>query len=196
MGRSELIRVHHGDPSGRIKLTSALTSRLSSVHQTITVVCVGSDRSTGDSLGPLVGTFLAERSVPEISIRGTLDEPVHAANLRDHIDGLDGFVIAVDAMLTDADNVGTVVVKDGPIKPGTGVGKTLPVFGNMQVAGAVNVGGFMEYFVLQNTQLSLVMKLARVISDAVGNALDVWSVTKRAPVALGTHRGQSMAVER
>lgn len=39
------------------------------------------------------------------------------------------------------------------------------------MTGIVNVGGFMEYFVLQNTRLSLVMNMANVIGDALHLAL-------------------------
>ncbi|MNJ05080.1 hypothetical protein D3C73_1661750 [compost metagenome] len=37
----------------------------------------------------------------------------------------------------------------------------------MHITGIVNVGGFMEYFVLQNTRLSLVMDLAELIAKAI-----------------------------
>ncbi len=48
------------------------------------VLCIGTDRVTGDSLGPLVGTFLhAYGSDRYLSIYGTLDFPVHALNLED-----------------------------------------------------------------------------------------------------------------
>jgi hypothetical protein len=33
--------------------------------------------------------------------------------------------------------------------------------------GIVNVGGFMEYMILQNTRLSLVMKMAEIISAGI-----------------------------
>jgi len=40
--------------------------------------------------------------------------------------------------------------------------------------GVVNVGGFMEYFVLQNTRLSLVMRMADVIAEGLRLALQEW----------------------
>ncbi|NLA06754.1 MAG: DUF1256 domain-containing protein, partial [Firmicutes bacterium] len=51
--------------------------------------------------------------------------------------------------------------------PGTGVSKTLPPIGDIHVTGIVNVGGYMEYLVLQNTRLSVVMKMADIISKAL-----------------------------
>jgi len=43
----------------------------------------------------------------------------------------------------------------------------LPPVGDMHITGIVNVGGFMEYFVLQNTRLSLVMKMSHIIAEAI-----------------------------
>jgi hypothetical protein len=40
----------------------------------------------------------------------------------------------------------------------------------MHIVGVVNVGGFMEYLVLQNTRLSLVMRMAEVISTGLINS--------------------------
>ncbi|MGE5590265.1 MAG: spore protease YyaC [Bacillota bacterium] len=142
----------------------------------VVVLCIGTDRSTGDSLGPLVGTFLAERPGLAAQVFGTLDSPVHAANLQEVMDWLKvkyerPLVVAVDACLGRLDSVGTVTVGEGPLRPGAGVNKSLPSVGDVHVTGVVNVGGFMEYFVLQNTRLNLVMKMSRVISTGVAEAV-------------------------
>ena len=47
----------------------------------IVFVCIGSDRITGDSLGPLVGHQLSRYHWKNIYVYGTLNEPVHALNL-------------------------------------------------------------------------------------------------------------------
>lgn len=134
-------------------------------------VCVGTDRSTGDSLGPLVGSQL-EKSSPFLRVYGTLDEPVHAVNLESTLIKMkrelnNPRVIAVDACLGQLSSVGWIQVANGPLKPGTGVNKQLPEVGQVHITGIVNVAGFMEYFVLQNTRLSIVMKMAHIISNAV-----------------------------
>lgn len=137
------------------------------------VVCVGTDRSTGDSLGPLVGTMLEDAGFPG-EVIGNLDEPVHAENLSRVLMSLgesgDSLVLGVDACLGTKSEVGAVMVRPGPLHPGLGVKKKLPPVGDMHLAGVVNVGGFMEYMVLQNTRLSLVMKMARAISAGIQKA--------------------------
>lgn len=135
----------------------------------LTVVCVGTDRSTGDSLGPLVGTMLLRSSFPGMVI-GDLDSPVHAENLDEaatRLAGQCGLVLGVDACLGTRQEVGSVMVRPGPLRPGLGVKKKLLPIGDLYIAGVVNVGGFMEYMVLQNTRLSVVMRMAQAIATGL-----------------------------
>ncbi len=159
------------------------------------IVCIGTDRSTGDSLGPLTGTALQERlSGYGIPVYGTLEEPVHATNLSEVIttittNHLGRPVIAIDACLGRSENVGYITVKPGPLKPGTGVNKNLPAVGDVHLIGVVNVGGFMEYFVLQNTRLNLVIRMAATIAGAIGSCL-----TGTLPVADQTRPASLLAL--
>ena len=55
----------------------------------------------------------------------------------------------------------------GPSKHGAAMNKKLPAVGDLHIHGIVNLNGFMEFFVLQNTRLSLVMKMADVIAQSI-----------------------------
>jgi putative sporulation protein YyaC len=149
--------------------------RMRPSHQEIVILCIGTDRSTGDALGPLVGTKLQSLHTDRYHVYGTLESPVHAMNLVDQIDNItrlhqDPLIIAIDACLGQFSNVGSINVIDGPLKPGAGVKKELPAVGTFHITGIVNVGGFMEYFVLQNTRLHIVMQMAEVIASAIYNS--------------------------
>ena len=52
----------------------------------IVFLCIGSDRVTGDCLGPYVGYRLSQHQLPGIFVYGTLNQPVHAVNLSDITD--------------------------------------------------------------------------------------------------------------
>ncbi|WAA09543.1 spore protease YyaC [Fervidibacillus albus] len=169
--------IHENNPFASLELANAIRALVpENRSKRIVVICIGTDRSTGDSLGPLVGSFLQEKRLPtHYSVFGTLDEPVHAVNLVDRIKDIDdryphAFKLAVDACLGRSQHVGTIYCKDGPVKPGAGVNKTLPPVGDAHITGIVNVAGFMEYVVLQNTRLHLVMKLAKTIADGIYKA--------------------------
>ncbi len=138
----------------------------------IIILCVGTDRSTGDCLGPLVGQRLKTMENEVIRVYGTLDDPVHAKNLKETMEEIEykyekPFIIGIDACLGKTESIGCIVVEKGPVKPGAGVNKKLPPVGDIHVMGIVNVGGFMEYMILQNTRLSLVMKMAEIISAGI-----------------------------
>src|SRR5690606_15458948 len=122
-------RVHVDDPLAAQRLSAAILEGLVSrrpAPAAVTVLCIGTDRSTGDALGPLVGTRLLDVGCPRARIMGTLDDPVHAANLHQVLEGLqrraasrDHVVIAVDACLGRTESVGWIAMKPGPLRPGT-----------------------------------------------------------------------------
>lgn len=143
-------------------------------YDEIVILCIGTDRSTGDSLGPLVGYKLNSYvfKYNNVHLIGTLDEPVHAKNLVETLQKIEcshpnAFILAIDASLGDFNNIGQIIIKNGPLKPGLGVNKNLPAVGDISITGIVNVGGLMEYMVLQNTRLSLVMNMAETIAKGI-----------------------------
>ncbi|SDX28340.1 putative sporulation protein YyaC [Marininema mesophilum] len=181
-------RIQYSHPSAKHQCADWLGQAIQLYPSTreCAILCIGTDRSTGDSLGPLVGSQLEKSASPNVRIYGTLDEPVHAINLRQTLhkmqkDLRSPRVIAVDASLGQLSSVGWIQVGNGPLKPGAGVNKQLPEVGQIHITGIVNVAGFMEYFVLQNTRLSIVMKMADIISAALAIATQS-CMAKHAPI--------------
>lgn len=167
------MKAHVDDYSGKAKLETRLSDLfLSARKRPAIILCIGTDRSTGDALGPLIGTHLSRLNLPGLNVYGTLDEPVHATNLQENIHFIqksfsNPFIIAIDACLGKMDSIGCITLADGPLKPGAGVHKQLPEVGEAHITGIVNVGGFMEYMVLQNTRLNLVWRMSENISTLI-----------------------------
>lgn len=168
-------RVHMDSPEAAHLIGQALlrngAGRLPAADG-IVLLCVGTDRSIGDALGPLVGTYVAQTEPTDFVVLGTLENPVHAGNLVETVEWVERtfrrpLVVAVDACLGRSESIGMLTVAGGSLLPGAGVNKTLPAVGDVHLTGVVNVGGFMEYFVLQNTRLSLVMAMAKVAAAGV-----------------------------
>lgn len=155
------------------KLLAALLGELNPQgYRQPVLLAIGTDRSTGDSLGPLVGTRVNELAPGMFPVYGTLDHPVHAVNLKEKIQMIKEsspypLIIAVDACLGQIRNIGSINIGKGHLQPGTGVHKTLPAVGDIFLSGVVNIGGYLEYLVLQNTRLSQVMKMANCIAQAI-----------------------------
>lgn len=166
-------KIIHDDFQAAENLAEQLLSNFPNMtSRPIIFVCIGTDRSTGDSLGPLVGTLLEEKSINSFYVYGTLDDPIHAVNLNEKLKEINSkhhypYIIGIDACLGRIKNVGVIQVGDGPVKPGAGVNKELPAVGDIHITGIVNVSGFMEFFVLQNTRLNLVMKMAKTIANGI-----------------------------
>jgi putative sporulation protein YyaC len=169
-------------PYTNANITGMLVHRLTglleehSSNRPIVIVCIGTDRSTGDALGPLIGTALLKYRSSHFHLYGTLEDPVHAMNLEDTLLEINRkfdkpFVIGIDACLGQVSSVGCIQIGQGPVKPGAGVNKELPPVGDIHVTGIVNVGGFMEYFVLQNTRLHLVIRMSEVIASSLMSAI-------------------------
>lgn len=168
------ISFHYGDQEGQLNLLKTLTSLVANHHE-IVIVCVGTDRVSGDSLGPLVGTLLMEEC-RYAKVYGTLCNPVHAQNLKETIIHLEtqhpeAFVIAVDACLGRAGNVEKIIMMKKPLKPGTGVNKDLPEIGHVTIQGIVNIGGFMPHLVIQNTRMNTIYNMSRVIAGTLAQTI-------------------------
>lgn len=138
----------------------------------IVFLCIGSDRVTGDCLGPYVGYRLSQHQLPGIFVYGTLNQPVHAVNLSDITDFISkshpfALVIAIDASLGDERHLGYVTIGNGSLYPGTAVQKDLPPVGDIYITGIVNIAGILEYLTLQTTRLSTVITLADTIAQGI-----------------------------
>ncbi|MTI68513.1 MAG: spore protease YyaC [Firmicutes bacterium] len=164
-------------------LYNKITGYYKGNYKDVVIVCVGTDRSTGDCLGPLIGHKLSNyfRRYENVHIFGTLEEPVHAKNLEGKMRLIKNsyknpLIIAIDACLGKLERVGYVSIGEGPIKPGAGVNKKLPAVGDLHITGVVNMSGFMEYVVLQNTRLNVVMTMADVISNSLNYTM--WKIFK------------------
>ncbi|WP_189011816.1 spore protease YyaC [Paenibacillus marchantiophytorum] len=133
-------------------------------------VCIGTDRSTGDALGPLVGSKLAELGYPHVI--GTLEAPCDASNIVARLQEIpqDCAVIAIDACLGLKLSVGMYQVSNRPLAPGKSVGKVLPQVGDYTIAAIVNADGPRQYSVLQTTSLYHVLQMAAEVTKAIQHA--------------------------
>ncbi|QKS73107.1 spore protease YyaC [Paenalkalicoccus suaedae] len=166
-----LIRIPYYQYDAVYALSSKLF-KLLPLSRPIIVLNIGTDRSTGDCLGPLIGTKLLQKRCPAFHIIGTLEEPVHAKNLTQSIETIydsyhEPFVIAIDAALGRREHIGHITLREGPVRPGAALKKTLPEIGDAHLTGVVNIAGYMENAVLQSTRLASVMNIADCITRSI-----------------------------
>lgn len=133
-------------------------------------LCIGTDRATGDALGPLIGRDLKRYG---FQVAGTLDYPVHAVNLCDTVKKLEKIscsreLIAIDACL--GRHVGCVSLWQGGVTPGSGIHKILPEVGDIALTGTVAPYSFNGMEVLQSVRLAMVAQMAEKIVKGIRQA--------------------------
>lgn len=135
-------------------------------------LCIGTDRSTGDCLGPYIGRKLSRLEKQNMFVYGTLEHPVHALNLGKIVREVkeahpDALTIAIDASLGQKKHLGYVTIGNGALYPGAGVQKELPPVGDIHITGIVNIAGILEQLTLSTTRLSTVISLADTITEGI-----------------------------
>ena len=134
-------------------------------------ICIGSDLVLGDSLGPLVGTFLRNRQVKSY-VYGTLNYPITAKEVeyaRTYLKQMhpSSIAIAIDAAVGNSEDVGLIRVVNKGLKPGLGVDKNLGTVGETSIIGVVAGKSLQNYNLFNLTRLNLVYKMAENIVEGI-----------------------------
>jgi len=163
---------HYTDPSTIIDLSKYLSTNVTSSPL---IFCVGTDRCIGDALGPLTGTVLKRKGL-SFPVFGTVENPVHALNIISNIKTIkknypSSFIIAIDASLGNADEIGNIIIRKSPLFPGKGVGKELPSIGHISIVGIVEDVNCDIASTIHNIRLSFIMSMAEVIATIITNGL-------------------------
>ena len=135
-------------------------------------ICIGSDRVTGDSLGPIIGSELKRAFHGRIPVYGTVEMPIHALNLSSVLTAIKShhqhdILIAIDASLGIPEHQGYITLGKGSLAPGAGVSRDLERVGDVFITGIVGPSSRFSHLTLQTTRLSAVMPVAKQISDGI-----------------------------
>ncbi len=174
---NESVYINTKDRLSQFELNNCIyqmINKISKPYEKIAVVCIGTDRSTGDSYGPLAGHLLSKYALYEFDLYGTLYEPVHALTLEKTVKQINGektLIIAIDSSVGYSEYVGCIGIKYGPICPGSGVGKNLPSVGDIAISGVVAVSGFSPLLMLQSASLGMVYTMAEKTTRAIAYSL-------------------------
>ena len=79
---SESSTIYYKETGAVWRLSNYFLEHIPFDHPNLVFCCIGTDRSTGDALGPITGSFLSQLMSFPFEIVGTLDNPLHALNIR------------------------------------------------------------------------------------------------------------------
>jgi putative sporulation protein YyaC len=143
--------------------------------QHIYVIGIGSNVINGDSLGPFVGTLLHNRYPNHLTVMGNLQYPLDAQTLVPKFSRMtlpkNSFVIAIDSVLGSEGIVNSIVVQNGSLLPGSGLGKKLPPFGDCSIMGVVLENDPAVECSLLSTNLHLIYTMATNIAKGISLAV-------------------------
>lgn len=142
-----------------------------SEDKTPVFVCIGSDLVLGDSLGPLIGTFLKSKNIP-FYVYGTLSFPITAKEINKAGEYLrkthpNSTIIAIDAAVGEQEDVGLIRVINKGLKPGLGVNKKLDEIGDVSIIGVVAEKSTENVNLFNLTRLNLIYNMAENITKGI-----------------------------
>ena len=155
-------------------LADILLKKLRTFRALPVILCIGSDRITGDCLGPLCGHLLVNVYNTPCYIYGTLDIPVTAKNLKSTLDFIkirhpSQKIWAIDACVGKPQDVGIIKIGSG-LYPGSYLGHSLPRSGNLGITACVASDNDNDF---QTARLGNVFKLADTIAQALDKSLRI-----------------------
>lgn len=142
-------------------------------------LCIGTDRMTGDSFGPLVGTklqeLLGENNIYNINIYGTLNENVCYTNAKEKIEVINkvhknACVIVIDAALSNEENIGKIFVHKEKTILGKGLYKSKIEIGNISIKAVVGKSYRLSKYnftTLQNVSLNTIINLSEIVAEGI-----------------------------
>lgn len=139
------------------------------------ILCIGSDLSVGDSLGPVAGTKLREKLQGlNCYVYGTLSKPITAHEVKYMNEFLrsthpENPIIAIDAAVGLAGDIGLIKLAKKGIKPGSGANKRLAKVGDVSIMGIVAEHSAFNYSLFSATRLNVVYKMAEIIAEGVAS---------------------------
>ena len=145
------------------------------LERQLVVVCFGTPAIAGDSLGPEVGTILREDKNFPAFVYGTLDHPVTGRNMNEWISFVrethkGAVLLAVDACLGEASNLGRISVRSDGVCPAA-VGGKKSRFGDVGIIAVVGDKSGDALTELMQANAVYVSELAHKVADLIKSAV-------------------------
>lgn len=154
------------------------------VYSSIVFLCIGTDRITGDSFGPIVGYKLKQlfRNAKNVEVMGDLENIVCDINIENTIDDIcrkysNPFIVSIDSALScNRENIGKIIVGKGGVIIGSSMGRTKYIIGDMSIKGVIarDLHNSRQNFrLLQNIRLNSVMQMADIVANGIYQSIEI-----------------------
>lgn len=137
------------------------------------ILCIGTNKIIGDSLGPCVGDILIMEYNIDAYVYGHTSKPINGNNYDDYLSHIskhhkNNFIIAIDACLGIQQDVGKIKFSKNGITAGGALNKGYAKIGDIGILGIVAAANTKNNFeVLKNVDTKVVKVLAISIAQSV-----------------------------
>lgn len=140
------------------------------------IICIGSDKISGDCVGPLTGVALREKLNIKAFVYGTTENAVHGKNLAAYLAFIQSVhqnnpIIAVDACMSDCHRAGEIKVIKGGVHPQRALTRRKNPVGNLGVLAVVSKTSANPLSALMSVAIDDVEKLSNKVAFALKSAL-------------------------
>lgn len=140
------------------------------------IICIGTPKVVGDSLGPRVGDILIRRYGVNAYVYGKTSSPVTGVNCEKYFEHIrdrhkTSLIVAVDACLGKNEDVGKIKYSTSGLRAGSALGKDLGTFGDVGFLGVVAKGGEDNLRSLLDANEENVSILSEKIAEKIQNLI-------------------------
>lgn len=147
-------------------------------YTNLILVCIGTDKMTGDLFGPLVGNKIKDlnnEKYLKMIVYGDLENQVIFSNANQVINKIKykyekPCIIAIDSALSKKENIGKIIVKKGGVSYGHALKKKSNEIGDVTVKAIVGINYnhvYKNFKSLENVPLNLIVKLANIVANGI-----------------------------
>ena len=135
-------------------------------------VCIGTNKIVSDSFGPRVGNKLRQvfYSSPEISVYGTMQNPVHLKNATRFLEELENKnqIILIDSAIGKREEIGNTYVNRGGMEIGKAFNKSIYFPANINIKTVIGAKEYMpNYSVnqIENLANEVASKIVKIVFE-------------------------------
>lgn len=149
----------------------------------IVILCIGTNKLIGDSIGPVVGQKLKKENIQEkVYIYGDMKETINFKNAKQVIENIfkiyeKPFIITIDSALGTQTMVSKIVVSKGIIRIGKSLGRSICYPSHITIKGVVG-----EYrntiqenlYTLKTVKQEIVDELSNKMAKGINQVICQW----------------------
>lgn len=141
------------------------------------ILCIGTSKCIGDSLGPIVGEYLYNNiKKSNVYVLGNLKNNITYQNIDVILNRINNtiknpYMILIDSALSNKNYIGKIVVNKNKMIVGSALNKSEYKYGNLSIKGIVGENKYSyeeNYNELNNVSLDLVKNISKnIINDII-----------------------------